>query len=60
MKEHTKNARPSTYDKHTDKQKAPVNNKKYTSGKMDKVKVQPNSPKNGAKKKGFLDTLFGL
>ena len=30
MKEHTKNQRPSNWDKHTKKQKGPSNNKKYS------------------------------
>jgi len=29
MKEHTKNSKPSNWDKHSNKQKNPSNNKKY-------------------------------
>jgi hypothetical protein len=29
MKQHTKNSRPSNWDKHSKKQKSPSNNKKY-------------------------------
>lgn len=29
MKQHSKNQRPSNWDKHTKKQKGPTNNKKY-------------------------------
>jgi len=29
MKTHTKNSRPSNWDKHTNSQKGPSNNKKY-------------------------------
>lgn len=30
MKEHSKNSRPSNWDKHSKKQKKPSNNKKYS------------------------------
>jgi hypothetical protein len=30
MKQHTKNSRPSNWDKHSKKQKSPSNNKKYS------------------------------